>query len=482
MKNLLLFIICLLCGALTLQAGPGNLGKGAKNLSKKVLRKAKSSVSKVESTRPAKRRPTTHISETTQKVTEKRPSRQGTQTTAPHHTSTIKPREPVAARQTRTLSMAQFSRETPQAAPSAMTRSMSRIEKELADLEAQNQALLAEQQALSFRTDIGKSVLYAPLINGESLGYSVTVVKVGEEIFGVIPSHSLYYDHGFSHLSKNFYVNIVKEGKTQRVPVEVVQVSPSSMLDISLVKFAAEDEKFLVPLEISDAPFEMGEELYSYGFAAGKETFITRSVNAQSLLSVRTNQAIEGCRSGFCGSPLLDAQGRVKAIHVGTVEKMGDIPDVSYGAHARFINLLIDAYHNKGLAHYNLILNDQRMAVINVDEYVSAYYLFDGNGKLIAQQNITGKFSESQLRTALEQHPQANYLQLTTRKVAWKEETNSAYKANNVSAQTNEMLNNPTHFNILEENRGKTDKTKQQHWYNLQTQQIEAARPAIIKM
>ena len=352
------------------------------------------------------------------------------------------------------------------------------LERQVAELERTQQALEADSKALEFYNDYGRSVLYAPLISGETLGFTITVVKIEGEIFGVMPSHSLYYDHGFAHLSKSFYVNIIKDGKTERVLAEVVQASPASMLDISLVKFSAESEKLFAPLEVYDAPLEMGEQLYSHGFAAGKETDITRSVNAQSFLSVRTNQAIEGNREGYCGSPILDAQGRVRAIHVGTTEHPGDIPDVSYGTHAKFIKLLVEAYHNQGKANYDLVIEGQKIATLNVDEYISVCDLFDENGKRIAQQNIPGKFSESRIHETLEKHPQAVYLNLTSRKVNWKEEQSSP----KVSSQTNEILGNPEKFKILEENRGKTDKTKQQHWYNLQTKEILLERPAVIKM
>lgn len=351
-------------------------------------------------------------------------------------------------------------------------------EARLAQLEREQQALLTEQEGLLFDRDFGKSVLYAPLLATEELGYTVTVVKVGEEVFGVLPSHALP-DANYANLSKQFYVRMTDaSGNVHRLPAEVVQISPESMLDISLVKFAAQDEALLRPLQLADAPAQLGEELYSFGYAAGKPTLITRSVNSQAFLSLRTNQAIEGAREGFCGSPLLNANGEVVAIHTGTVEYKGDKADVSFGTHASFIQKLVDAYHNNGTALYDLALDGHTIARLNVDEYVSAYRVFDANGKLLVQKNIEGKYSESQLRQAMQQHPQGKYLHITTRKAQWKFDPVSS---NRLSEQTLDMLDNPTQVEVLHENRTRSDKTKVQHWYNIETQQIEPQRPSVIK-
>ena len=343
------------------------------------------------------------------------------------------------------------------------------------DLEEQVFAELQKQQALreqlwaqSYQSGIGKSVLFAPLMSSQEIGYSVTVFKTKynntEEIFGVLPSHALPSDfsHRFDSVGKHFKVAVKQpDGSLKMLQAQVVQISPQSMLDLSLVKFETQDEPLLAPLQLADSEAQLNEPLFSYGFAAGKETAISRSVNALSFLSVRTNQAIEGAREGFCGSPLLDANGQIKAIHTGTVEGSNGKEDVSYGTHVTFIRKLVEAYHNQGQASYALQLNDHHVADLQVDEYISAFYLYDANGKKLAQQNIDGKFSQSTILKALKSHPQASYLQLTSRKAQWEYDTDTE---------------------ILKENRLKTDKTKRQHWYNLQTKQIEPARPGIIKM
>ena len=265
-----------------------------------------------------------------------------------------------------------------------------------------------------------------------------------------------------SSLQRKFHIQMMRDdGTVDILPAKVVQISPRSMLDVSLVKFSPEVEKSVIPLELSETSAEKNEKLFSTGFGAGIRQEEMRTVQKKSFLSVVTDQNLVGDRQGFCGSPLVDSNGKVKAIHTGTKEAK-DAPDVSYGTHAKFVNLLIDAYHNEGKALYDLEIDKQTLARLNVDEYISAIYLYDANGKRILQKNVEDKFSQSFLERSLHENPQAAYLQLTTRKAQWEVDADGD--------------------SILKEDRSRSDKTKRQHWYNLQTRQIETSRPAIIKI
>ena len=341
----------------------------------------------------------------------------------------------------------------------------SQLEEQLAAQLAVQQNLLRTQQDLSFESGFGKSVLYAPLEEpGKTGGFTVTVLNIEGEMFGVIASHVLpesYYTYKES-LKKDFHVTLKQaDGSEVKVGAHVVQISPKSMFDISLVKFDPEAESLLSPLTLSTEPIALNERLFSYGFANGAAAQMPRNVQANSFVSVRTDQHIEGLRYGFCGSPLLDVNGQVKAIHTGTVEGKNGVADVSYGTHAKHIHLLVEAYRHQGQALYDLTIEGQRFARLNVDEYISAVYVYDANGKKLAQKNMDEKFSQSVLLKLLEQNPSAAYLQLTSRKAQWLQDDD---------------------WFILKEDRSKNDKTKRQHWYNLQTRQILPGRPEGIKM
>ncbi len=351
------------------------------------------------------------------------------------------------------------------ATPGSQPALHAQLEEQLAAQLAVQQNLIRTQQELSFGGGFGKSVLYAPLEEpGKTGGFTVTVIEAEGEVFGVIASHVLpdsYYTYKES-LKKDFHVTLKQaDGSEIKVGAHVVQSAPKSMLDISLVKFDPEAEHLLSPLSLSPEPIALQERLFSYGFANGATAQTPRTVQANSFVSVRTDQHIEGLRYGFCGSPLLDVNGQVKAIHTGTVEGKNGAADISYGTHAQHIRLLIEAYHHQGQASYDLTIEGQTFARLNVDEYISAVYVYDANGKKLAQKNMDEKFSQSTLLKLLQENPSAAYLQLTSRKVQWFEDED---------------------WFILKEDRSKNDKTKRQHWYNLQTRQIEHARPGVIKM
>lgn len=355
---------------------------------------------------------------------------------------------------------------------------------------AANEHLLQESANYQFGgldTGFGRSVLIAPVAQRNAQGdvikggYSVTVVKTHvqgkEEIFGVIATHVLpdatHNRLGPGMLSTKFQVQVkdVWSGKDVLYDAQVVQVSPSSTLDISLVKFEEEVEWGAFPLEIADTPTQLNERLFSYGFTAGEPyPLFSRQVLHNSFLSVQTDQNIAGDRQGFCGSPLLDATGKVKAIHTGT-KFSSNTPDVSYGTHAHFINSLVEAYYNEGNAAYDLEIKGQTLARLNVDEYIDGIYIYNTSGKLVVQKNIVGgtknsfpKFSESMLSSLLESTPDAGFLLFRTKRILLGED----------GIQSGKKWDREKKKNI--------DSTKAEHWYNLQTQQIEETRPTIIKI
>lgn len=330
-----------------------------------------------------------------------------------------------------------------------------------AQIQAQAQRNIELRRQLwneKFNSGIGKSVLYAPVIGHEDVAFSVTVIESDGEVFGVVASHALQEDflHREGSLPKNFRARVLlPNGTTRYIPAQVVQSAPQSMLDISLVKFEPQDEALLKPLELAANQAQETETLFAFGFGLGQPKTGEHTVHEKALVSVRTDNAIAGNHDGFCGSPMLDGTGKLKAIYTGHKD------DVSYGTHATFIPKLIEAYHAQGQAQYDLVLGPHTVTRLNVDEYISAVNLFDANGKKIFEHNFRDKFSQSVVLSALEDHPQAAYLSLTSRKARWTQDNGE---------------------DVLMEDRSGRDKTKRQHWYNLQTQQIEPQRPAVIKM
>ena len=358
------------------------------------------------------------------------------------------------------------------AAAQQAARARTDLESEVAAALAKRQALKQAQWEESFQTGIGKSVLFAPDGWDPDVGYSVTVFKINyngkEEVFGIVPSHSLpqaghFHDFTVGLDGKEFPIRLRHAtGEEKEIAGTIIQVTPPSMLDITLVKLDPAALPYVQPLELADENASLQEVLFSYGYAAGTSTGVDRTVNAQSFISVRTNQTIEGDRYGFCGSPWLDANNKIKAIHTGSVVGVAGKEDVSFGTHVNFIRKLVDAYYHNGKSTYELVLGGHPLATLNVDEYIADVELLDKNNQVLFSHEFEGKFSQSIILNALKQFPQATYIKLTSR--------------------TAELVETKQQGTLLDEHRATPQQTQRQHWYNLQTRQILPGRPEEIKM
>ncbi len=269
----------------------------------------------------------------------------------------------------------------------------------------------------------------ALLEEGNVAAFSMTVIKTQEgEIFGVVATHALpdvaaEADAMFG-VTKNFHAAMpMPDGTIKQIPAEVVQVSPVSMLDISLVKFDPQAEQFLQPFELRTTPLEVGESLFSPAFANGKKVGMASVVERESFTSLVVDRIDLKESLGICGSPWLDAEGKVCGINTGP----GKVSN--YGTKAAFINKLIDAYHHKQGANYDLVLDGHVLTELHVDEYISAYALLDENWNVIYKEDglgssTFGKYSETRLRSAMKDNPQGKYLVLHSRTPFWKQTEN----------------------------------------------------------
>jgi len=408
MKKLFLFIVCLIYGTLTLQAGPNNLGKGIKELTKKMWRIATKSSSRVKSSQPATKRPSTPVNELTQKATAPKSTRQGISQIVT---------EP------RTLTVPS-NRVTTAITPTALTRSIRRAEKELAN---KHQGL---GQTVLLIPDAAKEKYPLVFEPGEEPGFSMSIIKKmyngKEEIFGIIATHAIPnniieapYKFG---VTRKFQAKLPLTDGTERViSAQVVQISPVSMLDISLVKFDPEVEHLLKPMEYISQPPKVDQTVFSFGFANSTPVLSSRVVKKNSNFSIQTTKIEVGKNSsGYCGSLVFNEEGQAIGIHTGSIN------DISYATHAHFIDNLIEAYHNNGKSVYNLELNGHVLTTINVDEFISSFSLVDENFEILykheAGVNVYGvptRYSETRIQQALAAHPEAKYLILHSRKAYW---------------------------------------------------------------
>ncbi len=335
------------------------------------------------------------------------------------------------------------------------------LEARIAELRAQNQTLQAQINQLNHVQRLDGATFRASE-NDEPFAsvFSGTVFKTKyngqDEIFGVVAAHTIAPDisHSAEALHKNFVVVMHINGVRKRFPVEIVQVSAPSMLDMALIKFRPEDEALLTPLTVQ-RNVRKGEPLYSHGFASGEEMEVPREVVEETYLSFRTTIPVpRSKRPGFCGSPVLNARHELVGIHTGSIyEKAGESCDIGFAISAKFLDVLVKAYHNDGQALFPLVVDGHVLANMNVDEYVSVVTIYDDNMRQLWQQGFDYKFSQSKVEQAIRSIPQARYVLTTTRRAYWEEDGK-----------------------ILTENRSRSDKTKKRYKYDLWEKQIVSVK------
>ncbi len=250
-----------------------------------------------------------------------------------------------------------------------------------------------------------------------------TVYKGKKEIYGAIATHSLAETEKellpFSLHQKFFATFLDRNGAERRVPVEVVAVSPKSMLDIALVKFPKEIEPLLVPYQLGSLEHE--NNLSSAGYSVdGFFPVASRTVISKTPFSIRTDfPAPPKQRSGLCGSPIFNKKGEVVALHTGSTKNRQDPDsDRAYGTPSNYLNNLVKAYHQEE-ATLPFYVNGQKIAEFGLNEYIFYVALADEGKNQIWQYWVPFKFSYSKLLSALGQNPQAKFLIITTRNAAW---------------------------------------------------------------
>lgn len=331
------------------------------------------------------------------------------------------------------------------------------LEEQVAALRAKNNSLQQQINRLKQVDRLGGATFRAvEKDDPHTASFSGTVFKTTyngkEEIFGVVAAHTIAPNamHLAQSLHKNFSVIMFVDGERKVFPVEVVQISAPSMLDMVLVKFRPQDEKFLNPLSVQ-TQVTKGEPLYSHGYASGEETEVPRKILAQSYLSFRTTIPIpRSIRPGYCGSPVLNARHELVGIHTGSVyDKAGASCDVGYAMSAKFLDVLVRAYHNGGQATFPLEVAGHTLANMNVDEYVASISIYDEKMRQLWLKNFDSKFSQSKVEYAIKGLAQARYVMVTTRRAYWKEDGL-----------------------ILSESRLHSDKTKKRYKYDLWEKKI----------
>ena len=263
-------------------------------------------------------------------------------------------------------------------------------------------------------------------LSKDFFGYSGTIFKINyqgqEEIYGVIAAHVIVRNKQSSRfVHKKFLARVYAEGKFITIPAEIVQVGAPDMLDVALVKFRPEDEDLFEPLTISPQEITGLENVRRQGFILGEVTYMPKRYvrsNNELRFSSHVKGKFSDGRPGFCGSAVVNEQNELVGIHTGSHYALfGE--DSGFATHAKFLEVLVEAYHNGGNALYPFELAGQTILSLRPDEYISKMILSRADGTMIDCYSFNNKTSYEDIEKDI-QHYGARYIELTVRRVNWK--------------------------------------------------------------
>lgn len=263
-------------------------------------------------------------------------------------------------------------------------------------------------------------------VSDDLYGYSGTVFKINyqgkEEIYGVIAAHVINrskVDTRFVH--KTFMAQVYTQGKMITIPAEIVQVGAPNMLDIALVKFRPEDEDLFEPLPLNTQEIMPGVPLRRQGFVGGKVVYMPERPLRDKNEILFSSQVIDGpekSRSGFCGAAVVNQQNELVGIHVGS-KGNARTEDTGFAVYAKFLQVLVEAYHHGGEVFYPFKLSGQTIVSLRPDEYISEVVLRNDERKIIYRYFMGYKEAYEIIERDIVRYS-ARYVEFTVRRVNWK--------------------------------------------------------------
>ncbi len=191
----------------------------------------------------------------------------------------------------------------------------------------------------------------------------------------------------------------------KEIPIDgtLVQQGPALLSDAALIKIDTPLPAELHPLELT-TDIDPQEKLTSWGYASNKFYQINNlTFEKDNTRFIRTSfPETQTKRSGLCGGPLLNAQGKAVGIHCSFWE------DKSYAASARIVPYLLQAYY-EGNVEIPLIAKGIDFGSINLNERILYIQCMDEQGNLLNEEDIYDQLPQS-LIMSLSQDPEVRYL------------------------------------------------------------------------
>ncbi len=191
----------------------------------------------------------------------------------------------------------------------------------------------------------------------------------------------------------SFKKPIMHYGNDQYALISFEAVGAYGMTDVSLFRIPTSVLRDLKPLKLADTTPQQGDNLSSAGYFQKQfhleNNRVVTLINPQRLITQLEIPSYAN-RTGACGSPILNKNGEVVGVHIGSSFDN----QLGFAVPLNRIKQLLNAYHNGGNAFEELRFNGKKIGTINVTQYIFDISLFEGERFL---ENIQTYHHESKI-------------------------------------------------------------------------------------
>ncbi len=152
------------------------------------------------------------------------------------------------------------------------------------------------------------------------------------------------------------------------LPITFSALGNDAMTDIAIFPLPDGWPIPTAPLKLASKKPVVGEKTYSFGFF-NRDFYLVPNREVKEVTPNRLVTSLEFTttdRGGACGGPLLNEQGEVVGLHIGS----SDSKKISFAVPAQEIARLLQAYRHQGRSEQPLLFNGARIANLNINESI----------------------------------------------------------------------------------------------------------------
>ncbi len=170
------------------------------------------------------------------------------------------------------------------------------------------------------------------------------------------------------------------------VPISFIAKGSSGLNDAVLFEIPEQYAQYWTPLQLSQDPLQVGQELHSLGFFKNawhheKGRIVKEITPHRVITSLQVDP--DHTRAGACGGPILNTQDEVVGMHVGSSKRN----QIGYMVPVQHIRDLISAYYRQDGSPQPLIFNGHNLGPIHINEHIDRVEVRE-RGRLIRSRDM----------------------------------------------------------------------------------------------